>query len=103
MTHHLFKELGRAVGKEFDKTFDFSSSEPIIDWITGMTLKQLGDINSFVHRIRLAKILLKEKPDSKGAGIIRKQFADAQRNPKLGVFIKMISKYDIPSFRHVFF
>ena len=31
------------------------------------------------------------------AGNIRKQLAEGRRNPKISGFVKMISKYDIPS------
>ena len=97
MTHHLFKDLGKVKGKAFDDTLEFFSSEPIIKWITGMNLNQLGNLNTFVTRLRLAKTLLNEKPESIEAGNIRKQLAEGRRNPKISGFIKMISKYDIPS------
>ena len=97
MTHHLFKDLGKIKGKAFDDTLDFFSSEPIIEWITGMNLNQLGNLSTFVTRLRLAKTLLNEKPESIEARNIRKQLTEGRRNPKISGFIKMISKYDIPS------
>ena len=43
MTHHRFKDLGKAKGKAFDETLDFFSSEPMIEWITGLSLNQHDD------------------------------------------------------------
>ena len=59
MTQVLFKDLVRATGRAFDDTLDFFSSEPMIGWMKRLNLRELGNLNMMIKRIRVAKSRLR--------------------------------------------
>ena len=125
----LFNELSKDIDSgtfkgPFENTLEFFSSEPLIDWLTGQSTTNLIIIENILDRVAKVRSLIskKEKEDpfkdllfnslhalsGKSKPNILTEIAELKKelntfykNPKVPRYIKLLSKFDLPSLRDV--
>jgi len=124
----LFNELSRTLDSGikgfFENTLEFFSSEPLIDWLTKQSTTGLTVISNTLERVAMIRRLIskKEKEDLtqdlllnslnilsgksrpntfNELAKLKSELNAFYRNPKIPHYLKILSKFDLPSLRDV--